>query len=148
MCSETILKEFQLIVLDSGRYKTPIPEWDYVGYDEYGVNYKFAYKYYLKDSMPYKLQQFYFDKDNMEEVYAKSRFDKVVLYYENEEEKEAFKFYVENKQAVMEQYVAEADKIYFIVDTGNKREERIYKHRLSTGLALNKLLQEFRESYE
>lgn len=145
LCSETILNEFELIVLDSGRYKTPVPESGFVGYDEYGVNHKFTYRYYTKDSIRYKLQQFFFDSEDMEEVHAKRRFDEVVLYYENEEEKDYFEFYIENKQSVVEQYIAEADNAYFSIDTGNDREKRIEKYRLSTGLALKKLLQEFRQ---
>ncbi len=65
---------------------------------------------FLKDTIDYKLQQFLFDTENEEEVYAKRRFDEVVLYYENEEEKIAFEFYVENKQSLIESYIVEADK--------------------------------------
>jgi hypothetical protein len=148
MCSETILKEFQLVVLDSGRYKTPVPEWGYVGYDEWGVNHKYTYKYYLKDSINYKLQQFFFDTGDSEEVYAKRKFDEVVLYYESEEEKSEFESYIESNQKIIEYYLNEADKKYFTIDTSNKMEAKSCKHRLSTGLALNNALQEFREYYK
>ena len=40
----------------------------------------------------------------------KRRFDEVVLYFENEEEKSEFEFYVENKQDPIESYIVEADK--------------------------------------
>lgn len=122
--------------------------WGYLGYDEYGVNHKYTYKYYLKDSINYKLQQFFFDEEDREEVYAKRRFDEVVLYYENEEEKLAFEFYLEGNQQIIECYLTEADKIYFTIDTNNKIEAEVCKHRLSTGLALNKALKEFREHYK
>lgn len=148
MCNETILKEFQLVVLDSGRYKTPVPEWGYLEYDEYGVNHKYTYKYYLKDSIDYKLQQFFFDEEDREEVYAKRKFDDVVLYYENEEEKLAFESYLESDQQIVEYYLTEADKTYFAIDTSNKMEAKVCKHRLSTGLALNRVLQQFKENYK
>ena len=144
MCNETILDSFQLVVLDSGRYKTPIPKWGHAGYDKYGVNYKFTYKYYLKNSIDYELQKFFLDTDDMEELYAKRRLDEVLLYYENEEEMAAFESYIEKDQKVVEQYVEEADKVYFSIETDNDRVARIEKHRLSTGLALNRLLQEYR----
>lgn len=144
MVNSTILKEFQLVVLDSGRYKTPVPDWGYAGYDEWGVNHKFTYKYFLLDSLDYKLQQFFFNSENTEKAYAKRKFDDVVLYFENNEERLAFEFYVENKQKVIEQYIIEADKVYYSIEAENGRVKRVERHRLSTGLALNRLLQEFR----
>ena len=81
MCSGTVLKEFQLVVLDSGRYETPVPRLGFAGYDKWRLNPKFTYRYFLKDSIDYKLQQFLFDAENEEEVYAKRRFDEVVLYF-------------------------------------------------------------------
>lgn len=144
MYNETILKEFSLVVLDSGRYKTPIPQWGYVGYDKYGFNHKFTYKYFLEDSIDYKLQSFFFDIEDSEEVYAKRRFDKVILYYKNEEEKSEFECYVEANQEMIKSYISEADKEYFEIDTDNDLEAKECRHRLSIALALNKALSEFR----
>jgi len=148
MCSGTVLKEFQLVVLDSGRYETPVPRWGFAGYDEWGHNHKFTYKYFLKDSIDYKLQQFLFDEENEEEVYAKRRFDEVVLYFENEEEKSEFEFYVENKQDLIESYIVEADKRYYKIDISNEFYAKECKRRLSTGLTLNRALYEFRALYK
>lgn len=146
MCNETILKEFELVVLDSGRYKTPVPKWGYAGYDKWGVNHKYTYKYFLNDSIEYELQKFFFDQEDSEEVYAKGKFDEVVLYYQNEEEKSLFEYYIENNQEMIETYLNEADSKYFDIDTDNKLEAKECKHRLSTGLALNRALSEFRDS--
>ncbi|WP_259473042.1 AlbA family DNA-binding domain-containing protein [Clostridium estertheticum] len=144
MCNETILKEVQLVILDSGRYKTPVLEWGYVGYDKQGVNHKFMYRYYLKDSIDYKLQQFFYNSENDEEVYAKRNFDKVVLYFEDEKEKLAFESYLESNPKILEVYLAETDKVYFNVEASTRKEIRMYKHELSVGLALNKVLQDFK----
>lgn len=145
MCNTTILKELTLVLLDSGRYKTPVPTWGYAGYDEWGVNHKFTYKYFLQDSLDFKIQQFFFDAENMEESYAKRQFDEVVLYFVDNDEKSCFEFYVENKQKLIEEYISEADKDYYTIDAENERVKKIERHRLSTGLALNRLLQEYRE---
>ncbi|MHA7097719.1 AlbA family DNA-binding domain-containing protein [Priestia megaterium] len=144
MYNQTVLEEFQLVILDSGRYKTPIPEWGQIGQDKTGANFKYTYKYYLKDSIAYKLQQFFFDCENEEEVYAKRDFDEVVLYFENNKEKLAFEYYVEINQRTFEAYINKMDKVYFTIDASNEREIRNIKHRLSVGLALNKILQEFK----
>jgi hypothetical protein len=146
MCNQTVLKEFELIVLDSGRYKTPIPTWGYACYDEYGVNHKYTYKYFLMDSIDYKLQKFFFDPEDMEEAHAKRQFDEVILYFKDDEERLSFEFYVESKQKLVEQYIQEADKTYFQINVGDAHVQKIERHRLSTGLALNKLLKEYREA--
>lgn len=144
MYNETILKEFQLVVLDSGRYTTPVPQWGYVGYDKFGINHKFTYKYFLKDSIDYKLQEFFLDIQDSEEVYAKKRFDKVIIYYENEEERAGFEYFIEDNQEKIDNYISEADKEYFEIDTNNKLEIKECRRRLSIGLALNRALCEFR----
>ncbi|MBN9901126.1 helix-turn-helix domain-containing protein [Bacillus thuringiensis] len=144
MCNETVLDTFQLVVLDSGRYKTPIPEWGHVGFDKWNVKHKYTYKYYLKDSITYKLQQFFFNAENQEEVFAKRRLDEVVLYFENQEELESFEDYIESNQSIVEQYLAKVKKNRFFVDMGNELEVQVENYRLSVGLALNKALQEFR----
>ena len=145
MCNQTILKEFELISLDSGRYKTPIPTWGHVCHDEYMVNHKCPYKYFLMDSIDYKLQKFFFDTEDMEDVYAKGRLNEVILYFEDNEERLSFEFYAENRQKLVEQYIKEADKTYFQIDVVDEHVKKIEKHRLSIGLALNRLLKEYRE---
>lgn len=70
----------------------------------------------------------------------------MVLYYENGEEKTEFEEYVESSQEVIESYINEADKRYFEINTDNVLEVKACIHRLSTGLALNKALSEFRKA--
>ena len=144
--NETVLEEFQLVILDSGQYKTPTPNIGFID-DKWGVDYKYTYRYYLKDSTDYKLQQFFFDIENKEEVHAKRKFDRVVLYYENEEEKLAFESYLERNQSILEPHLTEADKAYFTIDPVDKGEAKEIKHRLSVGLALNKVFHNFKEHY-
>lgn len=93
----------------------------------------------------YKLQKFFFDSDDMEEVYAKRRFDEVILYFDDNKERLSFEFYTENRQKLVEQYIEDADKTYFQIDVRDEHVKIIEKHRLSTGLALNRLLKEYRE---
>ncbi|MEH7271869.1 ATP-binding protein, partial [Bacillus toyonensis] len=98
----------------------------------------------LKDSITYKLQQFFFNAENQEEVFAKRRLDEVVLYFENQEELESFEDYIESNQSIVEQYLAKVKKNRFFVDMGSELEVQVENYRLSVGLALNKALQEFR----
>lgn len=41
--------------------------------------------------------------------------------------------------------IEDADKTYFHIDVGDEHVKKIERHRLSIGLALNKLLKEYRE---
>ncbi|MCM1991310.1 ATP-binding protein [Oceanirhabdus seepicola] len=102
MYNQTILKDFQLVVLDSGRFETPVPEWGYVVKERRVGCYKYTYKYYLKNSIEYKLQQFFFDISNEEELYAKNNFDEVILYFDNEEERLEFESYIKNNQNIVD----------------------------------------------
>ncbi|RKJ30895.1 ATP-binding protein, partial [Butyricicoccus sp. 1XD8-22] len=120
----------------------------FVGRDQWGINYKYSYRYYLKDSTVYKLQQFFFDDEDMEEVYAKRSLDEVILYFENEKEKVSFEAYVEGNLTTIEDYIADAEEIHFTVDTGDKLEAEVNKQRLSEGLALNKAFQDFKRNIQ
>ena len=99
----------------------------------------------MKDSIAYGLQEFFFDDEDMEEVYAKRNLDEVVLYFENEEEKVSFESYVEHNLTDLETNITDAEQVYFTVDTGNKRETKINIHRLTVGLALNIVFQNFKK---
>ena len=98
IAGDTILEEYQIVVLDSGRYKTPVPEWGFAGYDRYRIDHKFTYKYFVKGSTEYRLQQFFLDGENEEAIYANRRLMEVVLLYETEDEKSAFEAYIEDNQ--------------------------------------------------
>lgn len=67
------------------------------------------------------------------------------MYFEDNEERLSFEFYAENRQRLVEQYIEEADKTFFQIDVRDEHVKKIEKHRLSTGLALNILLKEYRE---
>jgi len=148
MCNETILKKIQIIVNDGGRYKTPLPEYGYICSDERNDKYKYTYIFFLKDSIDYKLQQFLLNTEYKGEESVKIKFDKVIIYYESKEEKKAFESYVESNQSIIDSYLPDNDEIYLTKDVMYAKEEIEVKHMLSTGLVLNKLLQEFRGLYK
>lgn len=144
MCNQTILKEFQIITLDSGRYLTTTPTWGFCGYDEWKTRAKYAYKYYLKDSITYKLQQFLYDDDKSEAEYAKDNYDRVILYFDNEDERICFQNYIERNQKKLDVLIEEENKVYFEIHGINEKDNENIRFKLSTGLALNKLLIEYR----
>lgn len=147
IAGNTILDEYQLVVLDSGRYRTPTPEWGYVGYDKYGLNNRITYKYFIVGSERYKLYRFFLDEENEEAIYANKELMEVVLLFETEEEREQFEAYIEDNQ---EKVVELAEKIdqYSYVQATNDRETKECIHRLHIGIVLNDLLHKWRDRKE
>lgn len=146
MYNETVLDNFQLVVLDSGRYVTPVPSKGSLNYDFWEKDEPRLYRYYTKDSIRYKVQQFLFDYQDDEQVYAKRDFDSVVLYYENEEERAAFERFVDNTQPILDSHLDKSRNNHFTVDSNNEPSNRIDEEKLSLGLALNKMLDFYRSN--
>ncbi|MBU6134017.1 AlbA family DNA-binding domain-containing protein [Clostridium tertium] len=137
--NNTIIDEIDLVTLDGGRYKTPIPNKGFVGYDEYRHNIKYNYRYFLKSGIEHKIQNFLYNEENEEEVYAKNKFDNLIIYYENEDEKKEFENYIENNQDIVEKYKKEFSEKYFNIDKGDDLEKSVFKDELITALALKYL---------
>ena len=144
IAGDTVLEEYQIVVLDSGRYKTPVPEWGFAGYDRYRIDHKFTYKYFVKGSTEYRLQQFFLDGENEEAIYANRRLMEVVLLYETEDEKSAFEAYIEDKQEEIMERISKKDRYSYIQATNELDTKECIK-RLNTGLVLNEMLREWRK---
>lgn len=144
IAGDTILEEYQIVVLDSGRYKTPVPEWGFVGYDRCRIDHKFTYKYFVKGSTEYRLQQFFLDGENEEAIYANRRLMEVVLLYETEDEKSAFETYIEDNQEEIMERISKKDRYSYIQATNELDTKECIK-RLNTGLVLNEMLREWRK---
>ena len=84
----------QIVILDSGRYTTPTPEWEFLYFGEYRVHADYTLKYFTKDNPSYKLNEFLYNEDNQEQAYTRRRFFEIVLLFENALEKDAFLKYI------------------------------------------------------
>lgn len=130
--------------MDSGRYTTPVPELMFLGKDEQ-MNIVYKYRYYLKDSFCYQLQQFLFNESDYETIYEKNCFDEVILYFDDAKEKEAFEVYVLSNKDTILKYLEEAGNHYYTIDSDNERGNKEARKLLSIGLALNKALIQYRK---
>lgn len=90
---ETILYEKQIVHLDGGRFTTVVPESEFIYLDKYNQNY-YVFKYFIKDDISYYLHRYLIDEDSEESISAYNLFIEVVLFFENEDEKECFIDYV------------------------------------------------------
>ena len=141
---ETILKEFEIVILDSGRYSTPTPEFGFIHDPVYKSQSSYVYRYILKNSIDYVIQQFLYDENNQEQKMAKYRFDEVVLYFENEEEQLEFNKTIEDNPDIVKQYIEDYKLGYYNVDSNNELEVKDATEKLVTGFAFNKFLSDFR----
>jgi Divergent AAA domain. len=135
----------QVAMLDSGRYSTPIPEWEFFTFGEYKSSPDYAMKYFTMDSPHYKLNQFLFDEGNHEEGYARRRFFEVVLLFEDTLEKDAFMGYVQINKEVFLDKLNSLEGGYSWVEASNNLERKQIVTRLHTGKTLNQMLEEFRQ---
>lgn len=141
---ETVLKEFEVVILDSGRYSTPTPTWGFIHDKIYKSKSLYAYKYILKDSIDYVVQQFLYDEDREEARFAKGRFDEVVLYFENKEEQQEFHKAIEDNPEIIEQYIEDYKLDKYIINSNNKLEVKDATNKLIVGFAFNRFLFDYR----
>jgi len=143
----TILDSYQIVVLDGGRLQIPTPTWGYVCHDEYGLHHKYTYKYYVGGSKRYRILRFLYDPQNSDHRYAFMHLQDVVLFYRSDEERLAFEVYIEGHQNLLSDKISEITRFDHI-STGSDRKTEVYKERLKTGVALNALLKEWRNTHD
>ena len=93
---QTLLSTFEAVSLDGGRYTTPTPTTDGISLESFH-NWDVSFKYFIKDTLPYVIKQFYYESDGDEETAAHDRFEECIIIFESEHEKESFKKHITNK---------------------------------------------------
>ena len=88
----------------------------------------------MRNSIEYYVQQFLYNADNSEEVYAKQRFDNVVLYFDNEQQEEQFRIEIEYNPEVLTLYIKKEEDPE--VHSGNKELNQEYANRIKISKAL------------
>lgn len=141
---QTVLKGFQVVILDSGRYKTPAPTWGFIHDPNRHTESLYTYKYILLNSIDYSIQQFIYDDGNEEAKNAKKKFDEVVLYFENQQEQEEFDQSIEFCPAVVEQYINDAKLDNYHISSNNKLEVKDCTETLVTAFAFKRYLFDYR----
>lgn len=144
LCKETVLKQFEIVVLDSGRYSTPAPEWGFIHDPIHRTQSLFSYRYMLKDSIDFAIQQFLYDEENHEQEAAKGRLDEVVLYFDTKEEQELFHQTIESAPEIVNQYIEDAKLGSYPISSNNKLEIKDATNKLITSFAFNRFLYDYR----
>lgn len=133
---ETVVFECQLTSLDGGRLLIPTPEWGFIRAIERD-RFQGAYKYYIKNSNTNKLLEFFYDNtDN--QTYAKSLFDEVVLYFDSENQKKEFEFYIEKNKEKVNKDIEKEIKKNTHIKCSKETETNYMKTHIAYGKILNK----------
>jgi len=140
----TQLYSHQIVILDSGRYLTSTPKWEFLYFGQYKIHADYAFKFYIKDEMAFRLHEFLFDEESEDAVIAKQRFCEVVLIFESQLEKDLFVRYIYNKKERFKKELYILGDKYSWVESRNKEIHDTIVSRLNTGIVLNKMLEEFR----
>lgn len=143
MFQNTVLDSYQLVVLDGGRLRIPVPEWGYICHNDYGTDAKYSYKYYILESRRYRILSFLYDSQNDDARFAFMHLKDVVLIYHSHEEKLAFESFLEGHQHLVNEYFSRIDRYSYVV-TGDKLKTKVYREQLRVGVALNGLLTDWR----
>lgn len=145
-CYNTKLYSHQIVVLDSGRYKTPTPNWEFLHFDNDSWHVNYAFKYFIKTDIDYRLLQFLFDPTDHEEVTAQQRLFEVILIFEDLLEKNEFMHYLKSNRNELDSLIREDKKMYRGIETNNELASQVIVEKLKVGKALNKMLQKFRQN--
>lgn len=140
----TKLYSRQKVVLDGGRYTTPIPEWGFIYFSDYKTQADYSFKYFTKDDPSYKLNEFFIDSSESEAREARRRFFEVVLLFENSEEKSQFLSYVQENEDQFNSNLKFEDNNYNWIESSSKLKDEQITIRLRTGKALNRMLANYR----
>lgn len=141
----TILDSFSIVSLDSGRLSIPKPESEFIYLDKNLIE-EIEYLYYIKDSHTELLLRFMYDTTDHEQNSAFRRFEKIVLFFESENEKHVFKEYIEaNKDIIKKKIDSRNDFDYIKTDCESLTKK--YKSSLRLSIVLKQMLDEFRKIY-
>ena len=135
----TVLENYQLVLLDGGRLRIPVPEWGFIGKNKNNFHNKYSYKYYVCGSNTYRLFRFLYNGESEEQCFAFSNLSKVVIFYYSEEERLAFETYIEEHNEFLEEKIKEVTRFEGL-QTETKTKTEVLKERLKVGYALNEIL--------
>ncbi|WZL75052.1 ATP-binding protein [Clostridiaceae bacterium 35-E11] len=141
---QTLLSTLEGVSLDGGRYFTPTPLTDGVSFGRFH-NWDIVFKYFIKDTLPYVIHQFYYVPDGDEETTSHNRFEECVLIFESENEKELFKNYVIKNWANKENFSINIWLPHFPEIDGYIMEE--FKKQYYNVQILKRMLSEFRRTF-
>lgn len=143
IANNTILDTYQIVYLDGGRLILPVPEAGYIYGNEMNQD-NYMYRYYIVNDSKYRLLEFMYNSENLEQKIAYSNLMKVVLQFNSEKERKEFENYINGHLDQLRTHIR--SKSYF-TDMAELKGEKRYSilDRLKIGDSLNKILLNWRK---
>lgn len=140
----TVLYSRQCISLDSGIYKTPVPELGTINFNlnRDGTIY---YRYFIEDTILYNIHLFMYRGDSMEEKIARDKFIECVLIFKSDVERERFESHILNNFDEVNLLISEnKTRVFGIEHLSQLAKEDITK-KIKTVKVLKVELERFRQ---
>lgn len=141
----TTLYSRQVVILDSGRYETVVPEWGFLHFDKYHRD-TITFKYFIQTDISYAIHQYLLDEDSHEAVYAHDRFMDVVLLFTTELEKDMFIAHACSNKGILEALMNKNDSTYSWIESHNELAHNKIVEEIKASMALKQMLVEYRKS--
>ncbi|UJF15963.1 ATP-binding protein [Jeotgalibaca sp. MA1X17-3] len=135
----TVLFEAQTVTLDSGQYKTPIPERDFID-----IRDSLSFRYFIEGSVLFNMHLFMYDEQSQEATYAREKFLDTTLIFYSENERLEFRTYIfQNIRSVIKELDEKCEE-NLVFDINDKHKKAIVNKEIHMGLLLVEHLKEFR----
>ena len=139
---QTLLTEIAGISLDGGRYMAPCPETGNIRFSEVH-NKNLSYKYMIKGSFLYKLNEFLYLNERSDEArIARGNFLESIVLFENDQESELFEKYVESNWKNKDKYIPSIHLPHIPQIEGYV--EDAFKEEYENALVLNEMIKDYR----
>ena len=139
---QTILAEFDGVMLDGGRYFTTTPNRNWIYFAE-RHNLNVSYRYMVKGDLNYLVHEFYYVDDGDEERHAHDKYEECILIFENEKEHQKFRTYVEKNWNKKNEFANDIRIPY--MDQLPGYNMNVFQEEYSNMQILRRMLEAFRE---
>ena len=132
-----------VVVLDGGRYSSPIPEVGFIHWwGSRGIDPDVYYCYLNEDSLEWKLNLFLFDENSGEAEIARIRFLEMILVFPGEDFRQGFEIYVQENRSEFEDRLSNTKEPY-IPRLPNGYNPEFFKKQIKQTRALKEMLTEY-----
>lgn len=140
----TTLYSRQIIHLDSGRFMTVIPDWDFIYLDKYHHE-SLPVRYYIEDDISYILHLYLWNQESGEECSARNSFLEIIPVFRSASEKTDFFDYVYSAlDAIVSEIDQESKTSIRRIRGETEQAASVLAKEMATGTVLTRRLSEFR----
>lgn len=142
MVHGTEIDSHQIVLLDSGVYKTSVPTWQFLRFNDLPSK-RYQYKYYIEGTIEHSLYNFFSEEDSAEYQYAKDNYKEVIIIFKDKSEKEDLeKFVLDHKLEFLEniKVTEKSMEESSFIEPNNLKARKNILEKINIGRYLNELI--------